>query len=73
MLQRSMELGEVQASMQELHEFGERVVKRRKMQSEKEKDDNGKLYKYVDELFWSFSGSSISDLIFSRLFSLLWW
>ena len=51
MLQRSMELGEVQASMLELHEFGERVVKRRKMQSEKEKDDNGKLYKYVDELF----------------------
>ncbi|XP_062292527.1 histone-lysine N-methyltransferase SETDB1-B-like isoform X1 [Scomber scombrus] len=38
--QKSMELDEVQASMLELHEFGERVEKRRKMQSEKEKDDN---------------------------------
>lgn len=35
-----MELDEMQAGMLELHEFGERVGKRRKMQSEK--DEKGK-------------------------------
>ena len=35
-----MELDEMQPRMLELHEFGERVEKRRKMQSEKEKDDD---------------------------------